>query len=1043
MSRLHEWISMWNAKLRTSELTTPFARYALAILLVGLVTLLRLPLDPALGGRSPFSLFYVPVVIVAWYGGAMPTLVTALLSAGIAWYFFLPPERSWKVEHPGDWVALGLFFVVCAMLTAMSRAASGVRRRAEDALALAHRAQSAASAAVWESDMQGALVETGELPRLFGLDEKAPPERLQQVVHAEDRDRVAKAARDSLETRSRFRAEFRIQHPKLGERWLASIGEPVRQPSGRPARMAGLTIDVTERKRGEAAIARLAAIVEASNDPIIGARLDGTIESWNAAAESLFSYTHTEAIGRNIVTLIPPDHRAEYADLLKQVSSGERPQHLESVRLTKEGHPVEVMLTVSPIRSEAGAIIGISEIVRDVTELKRAAQALAAQREWFRVTLSSIGDAVIASDCEGRVTFMNGVAEKLTGWPTREAEGKPLVTVFNIVNERTGDRVDNPSENVIRSGRIIGLANQAVLISRDGIERPIADSAAPIWDGGGKILGVVLVFHDVSEQRRAQAALAEQREWFETTLESIGDAVIATDINRKVIFMNPVAEYLTGWRLQQAKDRDSREVFKIINEETRQAVEDPIGRVLNEGVVVGLANHTVLVAADGEEHPIDDSGAPIRDREGRIVGVVLVFRDVSERRRADAAKQASLQERERLLNSERLARAEAERANRLKDEFVATLSHELRTPLTAILGWTQIMQHHPGDTDRVQHGLSIIERNTRAQARLVSDLLDVSRIIAGKLRLDVEPVNLPAIVQAALETQFAAAEAKGVVIRQSLDANIGEMIGDPARLQQVVWNLITNAVKFTPAGGCIDVSLRRAGSNAEIVIADSGIGINADFLSRLFDRFSQAERSSSRRFGGLGLGLSIVKELVQLHGGTVVAESPGEGRGATFKVTLPITQTEGAMDRSEDGEENARTEDASRLHDIRILVVEDESDARELIKRILEDCGAIVTTAASAQEGIETLSKSHPDMLVSDIGLPEVDGYELVRRVRARGPAEGGAIPAIAVTAFAGAEDRTRALRAGYQAHVPKPIEPHLFVSVVASFVDLIAPRPS
>jgi PAS domain S-box-containing protein len=1036
---------MWNAKVRTSELTTPFARYSLAILLVGLATLVRLPFEPIVAGRAPFSLFYVPVVIVAWYGGAMPTLVTALLSAGIGWYFLLPPERSWKIEHPGDLVALVLFFVVCAMLTAMSRAASGIRRRAEDALALAHRAQSAASAAVWESDLHGALVETGELPRLFGLDENSAPEQLQQVIHAEDRDRVAKAARDSLETRSQFRAEFRIQHPKLGERWLASIGEPVREPSGRPTRMAGLTIDVTERKRGEAAVARLAAIVEASRDPIIGARLDGTIESWNAAAESLFSYTQTEVIGRNIVTLIPHEHREGYADLLKQVSSGEQPQHLESVRLTKEGRAVEVMLTVSPIRNAAATIIGISEIVRDITERKRAAQALAAQREWFRVTLSSIGDAVIASDCDGRVTFMNAVAQKLTGWPAHDAEGKPLVTVFNIMSERTRERVDNPSETVMRTGRIIGLANHTVLIGRDGSERPIADSAAPISDGDGKILGVVLVFHDVSEQRRAQAALAEQREWFETTLESIGDAVIATDINRRVIFMNPVAEYLTGWRLEQARDRDSREVFKIVNEETRQAVEDPISRVLNEGIVVGLANHTVLIAADGDEHPIDDSGAPIRDREGRIVGVVLVFRDVSERRRADAAKQASLQEREHLLNSERLARADAERANRLKDEFVATLSHELRTPLTAILGWTQILQLHPGDTDRVQHGLSIIERNTRAQARLVSDLLDVSRIIAGKVRLDVEPVNLSAIVQAALETQLAAAETKGIVIRQSLDARIGEMIGDPARLQQVVWNLITNAIKFTPTGGHIDVSLRRVGSNAEIVIADSGIGINADFLSRLFDRFSQAERSSSRRFGGLGLGLSIVKELVQLHGGTVVAESPGEGRGATFKVTLPITQPprEGAMDRSGDGEGNARTEDASRLHDIRILVVEDESDARELIKRILEDCGAIVTTAATAQEGIETLSKNHPDMLVSDIGLPEVDGYELVRRVRARGPAEGGAIPAIALTAFAGAEDRTRALRAGYQAHVPKPIEPHLFVSVVASFVDLIAPRPS
>ena len=583
---------------------------------------------------------------------------------------------------------------------------------------------------------------------------------------------------------------------------------------------------------------------------------------------------------------------------------------------------LDISLTVSPVRDASGAIIGVSKTARDITERKQAAAALAAQQEWFRVTLGSIGDGIIASDPDGLVTYMNGVAETLTGWTNGDANGRPLVDVFHIVNETTRQPVQNPAGLVIRPGNVVGLANHTVLISRDGTECPITDSAAPIREDHGRILGVVLVFRDVTEQRKAEEAIAEQHEWFETTLESIGDAVIATDVRGRIVFMNSVAEHLTGWRIDAARDHACTEVFNIVTDQTRRVVENPVTRVLQDGAIVGLANHTILIAADGTERPIDDSGAPIRNRDGRIVGVVLVFRDVSERQRVEAEREAAAGDRERLLVAERTARAEAERANRLKDDFVAMVSHELRTPLNAILGWTDLMLRKQNDQATVARGLDIVARNTRLQAQLISDLLDISRIVSGKLHLDMQSVHLASVIDAAVETVQHAADQKGVEIERQLDTSIGPMAGDPARLQQVVWNLLSNALKFTPKGGRVRIVLRRTGSQAEIIVEDNGAGIRPDFLPYVFDRFQQADASRTRRFGGLGLGLSIVRSLVEFHRGTVQAASAGEGKGATFTIGLPTGAPAELRTEALAPNRDASVEDIS-LANIRVLVVED------------------------------------------------------------------------------------------------------------------------
>jgi len=532
----------------------------------------------------------------------------------------------------------------------------------------------------------------------------------------------------------------------------------------------------------------------------------------------------------------------------------------------------------------------------------------------------------------------------------------------------------------------------------------------------------------------AERRLAEQAaDRTNITLRSIGDAVVTTDNQGRILGMNPVAQALMGWTEAEAAGRPLEDTLVIINEHTRRPAENPIGRVLRESIVVGLANHTILISKDGREIPIDDSAAPIKSADGSLLGVVMVFRDITERHQAE-------RERAQLTESERLARRHAEQTNRTKDEFLAMVSHELRTPLNAVLGWADMLRSGTLAGDRRDRAIDAIYSNAMRQTRLIDELLDLARIMSGKLQVERSDVDFAALLRSAVDVIQPAADGKH--IRLTVDAAEAPQLfyGDQARLQQVLANLLSNAIKFTPDGGGVGISLRRTGNGVTLTVTDSGQGIPQEFLPFIFDPFRQVDQLTTRRHGGLGLGLSIVRRLVEAHGGTVRAESAGPGKGATFIVELPMVAA-GPASAGPPAIPPPRVSrlpaDVTRLKGIVVLTVDDDRDNRNLVVATLEQHGAAVLTASSSSEALEILRRTPVQVLLSDIAMPGEDGYTLLRRLRTTESAEIANIAAAALTSLARNEDRREAIRAGFQLHLTKPIDAVSLVEAVAA----LAPR--
>ncbi|HYH44950.1 MAG TPA: ATP-binding protein, partial [Thermoanaerobaculia bacterium] len=522
---------------------------------------------------------------------------------------------------------------------------------------------------------------------------------------------------------------------------------------------------------------------------------------------------------------------------------------------------------------------------------------------------------------------------------------------------------------------------------------------------------------EVSRRRRAEEDLARQTERLRVTLESIGDAVITADNAGVIEFMNATAEHLTGWRQSEAAGRPLAEVFVILNEETRAPAESPVVRVLRDGVVAGLANHTVLLARDGREIPIDDCAAPIRGRDGRMAGVVLVFHDISERRGL---------EREITERAERLAESD-----RRKDEFLSMLSHELRNPLVPIRNALHLLEVPEATPEVKENARLVLRRQLDHLVHLVDDLLDVSRITHGKIQLSRRKLDLVELTVGVADSLAAAFSRRNLVLAVDRDPSPLCVDADPIRLEQVVSNLLHNAIKFTQPGGRVRISARREGGEAVIRVRDTGVGMAPSLLRSIFEPFVQADQSLDRTDGGLGIGLTLVRNLVELHGGTVAAASEGPGRGSEITVRLPLADEPAAELAKPIAE--AAVEPASSGGGLRVLVVDDNADAAETVALLLRMWGYEARTANDGAQAFEVAAELDPEVVLLDIGLPGLDGYEVARRLRAG--AQGGA-RLVAMTGYGRDEDRRRALEAGFDEHLVKPVEPATLRAVLARAGD-------
>jgi PAS domain S-box-containing protein len=941
----------------------------------------------------------------------------------------------------------------------------------------------------------------------------------------------------------------------------------LRDDAGQTTGVMALVADITERKRAEAELSLLAAIVENSDDAILSKTLTGTIISWNPAAERLYGYREAEAIGQSVTILIPPDQPDEESRIIEQIKRGERVDHYETMRLRKDGTRVEVSITVSPVKDAQGQIIGASNIARDITERKRAEAY--AQRQSRLIELSF--EPIFLWDFDGGIVEWNTGAEQLYGYTKAEAIGRNshelLKTVFSIpfdqfraVLERerewagelrhtTKDGrevvIESRQQLIALDGRRLILEtnrditerksaeaalrrsearNQALLdalpdlmfrLSRDGhfldvhamhpndlllspdefigrhveevmppqiaaqtlesIERATAHSELQVYEYELERAGsvhnyearvvasgedeVIFIVRDITNRKRREAAqrfldeattaLAASLD-YEQTLQGIAQLSVPymadcclvdmldedTGAIQRMVVVHRDPAQAEGWREMQrrwpldpnadytipkALRTGQPEIYPELTEAMARTVltdEEHIKRLMSFGIKSSMI-------------------VPLKAR-GRTLGALSFLSTESGRvyQPNDLMLAKELARRAALAIDNARLYNRAQEANRTKDEFLATLSHELRTPLTPIIGWVHMMRDERLTQVDLAHGLTVIDNNSQALARLINDLLDMSAILNGKMRIDRLPVTIDHILKEAVETVRAQAQVRGIEIELQLcdGAELAFVSGDRTRLGQIFWNLINNAVKFSHKGGHVRVRCAADDGELRIEVEDEGIGIAPEFLPHVFDRFRQADMSTTKPHGGLGIGLALVKNFVEAHGGTVAAESAGADRGSCFTVRLPRLQlpagTPTAQPNTSATAPVAPPQPARPMSAPRLLVIEDADDTLELLRRAFTARGYRVSACGSAEAARDVAARELFDIIISDIGLPEIDGYDLLARLRQEQP-RLRAVPAIALSGYATAQDVERAHAAGFAAHIAKPIDPTALASVV------------
>ncbi|MGB7921901.1 MAG: PAS domain S-box protein [Pyrinomonadaceae bacterium] len=1024
-------------------------RYGVAVLSVGLAV----PLMMSLGGlapRMPFAFFFAAVMLSAWYGGYGPGLVATVLGGILSAYLFVPPQYSFNIGLDGN-IQLGVFLMVALFINLLAAS----RMRAQEAVRENERWLSTTLGSIGDAviatDAHGRVIFVNAVAQsLTGWKQKeASGKELAEVFRIINEDTrqevespVVKVIREGsivgLANHTLLIAKDGREVP------IDDSGAPIRDETGEIAGVVLVFRDIAERKQAEHSRGRLAAIVESSDDVIIGKTLDGIITSWNAGAERVYGYSAEEAVGSPVSILVPSDLTDEVPHILEIIRSGGDFKNYETMRRKKDGTQINVSLTISPIKDRKGNIVGASTIARDITEQKRSERALRDSEMRLTLALEAARMGTWQWDVKsGDISWSESV-EPLHGIAPGTFGG-----TFEAFTELV-----HPEDREMVSGAIARSLEEKTdyqiefrVVWPDGSVHWIEGKGRAFYDDAGQPVRMIGLAIDITERKQAEEALRASEERYRAFVAQSAEAIWRYEFERPVRIDlsedEQIEEFYRNGKLAECNDVMAQMYgFREASEITGARLGDLLVRSDPE-------NENFLRACIRAGYRLDDAESSELDREGKqkyflnnLVGIVEdgALRRVWGTQRDITVRKLAEEERDRLLASEREARARSEEANRAKDEFLATLSHELRTPLTAMLGWTRMMRTRDLDKTTTAHALETIERNVRAQAQLIEDLLDVSRIITGNLRLDVRPVELLPIIEAALDSVRPAADAKSIQLQTALNPLTGPVSGDPARLQQVVWNLVSNAVKFTQKGGRVDVRLGRVDSHIEINVSDTGQGVSPEFLPHVFDRFRQADSSTTRAHGGLGLGLAIVRHLVELHGGTVEVESDGEGRGSTFRVKFPLMAASAKNFDAETRERETTTahgapDGQAMLEDLSVLVVDDEQDARDLIATVLERCGASVLAVGTVAEALLALRESRPDILVSDIGMPGEDGYDLIRRVRELPESQGGSLPAVALTAYAGKENRRQALEAGFQIHLSKPVDPGELASAIASLV--------
>ena len=758
---------------------------------------------------------------------------------------------------------------------------------------------------------------------------------------------------------------------------------------------------------------------------------EGYILTWNSGAERLKGYKSVEIIGQHFTRFYPPEALARgWPDHELQMARTEGRFEDDGWRLRKDGSRFWANVVITALRDEQGRLRGFSKVTRDLTGRRQADEALRDSEERFRLLVEGVSDyAIFLLDPVGHVISWNTGAQRIKQYRAEEIIGEHFSRFYP---QEAVDRgwPAHELEVATREGR---FEDEGWRLRKDGTQFWANVVITALRDEAGALRGFAKITRDMTERKRAEESdrqlieettarrvaeenarlIEEQREQLRVTLSSIGDAVISTDAKGRVTFLNPKAQELVGWKEDEAVNRDLSEVFHIVNEQSRQGVENPALRALREGRIVGLANHTILISKDGTERPIDDSAAPICDPRGKVLGSVLVFRDITERKHAQVALQRA---NEALIS-----------ADRRKDEFLAILAHELRNPLAPIHNALQILKLAQLDVQTVTETRDMMERQVQHLMRLVDDLLDVSRVVRGKIELRQEPVELATIVARAVELAKSQIEAQGHRFHLFVPAESLLLNADPIRLAQVVGNLLTNSAKYMDPSGQIWLSAWREADDVVLVVRDAGIGIAPDMLPHVFELFVQADSATTKAQGGLGIGLTLVRKLVELHDGAIEARSSGLGKGSEFEVRLPLLKEQPHLPKAT-AARGERPQPSAAGH--RLLVVDDNKDAAISLAKLLRYYGHEVEIAHDGPSALTLATQYRPQMIFLDLGMPGMDGYEVARRLRQHPGLENTQIAAL--TGWGQQEDRRRTAEAGFDHQLVKPLEASILASLLA-----------